>query len=83
LLRYLQLNVTRQTMLKKAWDLYYNGFKEMPQWGRKLWLIIIVKLGIMFLVFKLFLMPNYLNRHFDSPEAKSEHVFQELTTKSK
>lgn len=31
-------------MLKKVWDLYYDGFKNMPRWGRTLWLIIIIKL---------------------------------------
>ncbi|WP_338028173.1 DUF4492 domain-containing protein [Butyricimonas virosa] len=53
----------------------------MPRWGRTLWLIIIIKLCIMFLVFKLWLMPNYLNSHYDSAEEKSNHVFEELTTK--
>ena len=65
-------------MLRKAWDLYYDGFRNMPRWGRTLWLI---KLCIMFLVFKLWLMPNYLNSHYDSAEEKSNHVFEELTTK--
>ena len=68
-------------MLKKVWRLYYDGFKNMPRWGRTLWLIIIIKLCIMFLVFKLWLMPNYLNSHYDSAEEKSNHVFEELTTK--
>ena len=67
-------------MLRKAWDLYYDGFRNMPR-GRTLWLIIIIKLCIMFLVFKLWLMPNYLNSHYDSAEEKSNHVFEELTTK--
>ena len=68
-------------MLRKAWDLYYDGFRNMPRGGRTLWLIIIIKLCIMFLVFKLWLMPNYLNSHYDSAEEKSNHVFEELTTK--
>ena len=68
-------------MLRKAWGLYYDGFRNMPRWGRTLWLIIIIKLCIMFLVFKLWLMPNYLNSHYDSAEEKSNHVFEELTTK--
>ena len=62
-------------MLRKAWDLYYDGFRNMPRWGRTLWLIIIIKLC------KLWLMPNYLNSHYDSAEEKSNHVFEELTTK--
>ena len=68
-------------MLRKSWDLYYDGFRNMPRCGRTLWLIIIIKLCIMFLVFKLWLMPNYLNSHYDSAEEKSNHVFEELTTK--
>ena len=68
-------------MLRKAWALYYDGFRSMPRWGRTLWLIIIIKLCIMFLVFKLWLMPNYLNSHYDSAEERSNHVFEELTTK--
>ena len=62
-------------MLRKAWDLYYDGFRSMPRWGRT------IKLCIMFLVFKLWLMPNYLNSHYDSAEERSNHVFEELTTK--
>ena len=69
-------------MLRKAWDLYYDGFRNMPRWGRTLWLIIIIKLCIMFLVFKLRLMPNYLNSHYDSAEEKSNHVFEELKKKT-
>ena len=68
-------------MLKKAWYLYYDGFKTMPRWGRTLWLIILIKLSIMFLVFKLWLMPNFLNSQYDNAQEKSDHVFKELTTK--
>ena len=68
-------------MLRKAWDLYYDGFRNMPRWGRTLWLIIIIKLCIMLLVYKLSLMPKYFNSHYDSAEEKSNHVFEELTTK--
>ena len=53
----------------------------MPRWGRTLWLIIIIKLSIMFLVFKFWLMPNFLNSNYDSAQEKSDHVFKELTTK--
>lgn len=68
-------------MLKRTWALYYNGFREMPQWGRILWTIILIKLFIMFIIFKLLLMPNYLNSRYDSTEEKSNHVLNELTTK--
>ena len=58
---------------------YYNGFKHMPLWGKKMWLIIIIKLLIMFLLLKLFFFPNFLNSNFDSDEEKGNHVLKELT----
>ena len=51
----------------------------MSKVGIKLWIIIIIKLIIMFAVLKLFFFPNYLNSNFDTPEEKSEHVFEQLT----
>lgn len=53
----------------------------MPRWGKILWTVILVKLFVMFIVFKLFLMPNYLNSRFDSAEEKSDYVLEQLTTK--
>lgn len=68
-------------MLKQFWSLYYDGFRHMPRWGKILWIIILTKILVMFIVFKLLLMPNYLNRNYTTDEEKSNHVFQELTTK--
>ncbi|MDR2414159.1 MAG: DUF4492 domain-containing protein [Odoribacteraceae bacterium] len=68
------------TILTRVWRLYRDGFREMPRWGRTLWVIVLVKLGVMFLVFRLFLMPNYLNR-YDTLQQKSDHVFEQLITK--
>jgi hypothetical protein len=48
-------------------------------WGRKLWLIIIIKLVIMFGVLKLFFFPNELNSKFDSDEEKGNYVIEQLT----
>ena len=56
---------------------YYEGFKSMTI-GKKLWLIILIKLAIMFLVLKLFFFPNYLNTHFKTEEEKSQHVIEQL-----
>lgn len=68
-------------MLKRFWNLYYDGFRQMPRWGKTLWIIILSKLLVMFLVFKLLLMPNYLNKNYTTEEEKSNHVLEELTTK--
>jgi hypothetical protein len=68
-------------VFSSIWRLYYDGFRNMPKWGKRLWLIVLVKLGIMFLVFKLLLMPNYLNSNYETFQEKSDHVFEQLITK--
>jgi len=56
---------------------YYDGFKAMTV-GKKLWTIIIIKLIIMFLIFKPLFFPNYLKSHFKTDEEKSQHVIEQL-----
>ena len=66
-----------KTIPSNIFRFYYDGFKAMTV-GKKLWLIILIKLAIMFLVFKLFFFPNYLNSHFKTTEEKSQHVIEQL-----
>lgn len=58
------------------WNFYIDGFKSMTL-GRTLWLIILVKLFIMFFILKLFFFPNYLGK-YSSDEEKGDHVVREL-----
>jgi hypothetical protein len=59
---------------------YYEGFKAMKL-GRQLWMIILIKLFIMFVVLRLFFFPRFLNQ-FDTASDKEEYVFNELTNHS-
>lgn len=68
-------------MFKQIWNLYYEGIRYMPRWARILCFIVLVKLFIMFIIFKLCLMPNYLNTRYTSDREKSEHVLNELIHK--
>ncbi len=61
---------------------YYDGFRSMTV-GRTLWLLIIIKLIIMFVILRIFFFPNFLSTHFSTDEAKSEYVLQELTRQNK
>ncbi|MDR3340573.1 MAG: DUF4492 domain-containing protein [Candidatus Symbiothrix sp.] len=61
--------------------MYVEGFKNLT-WGKPLWIIILVKLFIMFAILRAFLFPNFLNSRFDTETEKSEYVTKELTTKS-
>lgn len=57
----------------KIWHLYADGFRSMTV-GRKLWALIIVKLAIFFLVFKLFFFPDTLARDYSTDEERAEAV---------
>ncbi len=58
---------------------YYDGFRNLSPVGKRLWIIILLKLFIMFAILKLFFFPNFLNTNFDSDEERSDHVIEQLT----
>ncbi len=62
-------------LVKRIWNLYYDGFRSMTI-GRTLWAIIIIKLLVIFVVLKLFFFPNYIKEHAHDNEA--EFVANEL-----
>jgi flagellar basal body-associated protein FliL len=65
-------------MIKRIFQFYYQGFKNMTV-GKKLWTIIIIKLIIMFLVLKVFFFPNFLKSNFETDEERSNYVINQLT----
>ncbi|MDR2027009.1 MAG: DUF4492 domain-containing protein [Prevotellaceae bacterium] len=69
-------------MLKRIFLFYYEGFKEMTV-GKTLWIIILIKLSIMFLVLKLFFFPNFLKSNFETDNERIDYVIQELTVPEK
>jgi len=64
--------------LRKAFFLYYDGFRSMTV-GKKLWLIIFIKLFIIFAVLKLFFFPDLLKKNFSSDEERANYVIEQLT----
>lgn len=66
------------TILKKVFFFYYDGFRSMTI-GKRLWLLIFIKLFIMFAVLKVFFFPNYLNSKFKTDAEKSDYVIEQLT----
>lgn len=58
------------------WHFYLEGFKSMT-WGRVLWLIILIKLFIMFFILRLFFFPDFLKTNTTQGE-ESNYVSDEL-----
>ncbi len=65
--------------IRKISGFYYDGFRNMSWWGNRVWVIILVKLFIMFLILKLFFFPDFLETNFRSDEERSEYVLEQLT----
>lgn len=63
--------------MKRILDFYIEGFRSMTV-GRKLWAIIIIKLILFFLVFKLFLFPDILQRDYDTDDERANAVRETL-----
>lgn len=68
-------------MFARIFAFYLDGFRSM-RLGRTLWKIILIKLVVLFAVLKWLFFPDVLTTHYDSDEARAEHVLQRLTQKS-
>ena len=65
-------------MLRKIVKLYTDGFRSMTV-GRSLWLMIIIKVVILFAVLKVFFFPDLLSSGYDTDEQRAEAVRSSLT----
>ncbi len=66
--------------LLRIWRFYIDGFRSMTL-GRTLWMIILIKLFIMFLILRIFFFPRFLNSSFVGDD-KSKYVGKELIERS-
>ena len=67
--------------MKRIVQFYIDGFRRMSI-GRSLWLLIIIKLAVIFLVLKLFFFPDVLGS-LSSDDERAEAVRQTLTERSR
>lgn len=71
--------VKKENFVLRIWRFYIGGFKNMSNWGRQVWIIILIKLFIMFVILKIFFFPNFLKTNFSTDEERSNHVLEEIT----
>lgn len=67
--------------IKAIFDFYWTGFQSMTI-GRTLWLLIAIKIFILFFILRLFFFPNFLNQLPDN-DSKSNYVGNELIKRIK
>ena len=53
----------------RAFRLYRDGFRGLTPTSKKLWLIIVLKLFIMFAILRAFFFPNHVKQ-----QAKEQHI---------
>ncbi len=66
--------------LNRIVEFYLEGFRNLSPWSRTLWAIILIKLFVMFVIFKLFFFQNLLKTNFDTDEERANHVIEQITT---
>lgn len=67
-------------MFHAVYSFYRDGFRSMTV-GKRLWLIIAIKLFVMFAVLKTFYFPNYLNTQFETDADRASHVLEQITVR--
>ncbi|MFO7940646.1 MAG: DUF4492 domain-containing protein [Bacteroidales bacterium] len=72
----------RENLIVRVFRFYYEGFSSMTV-GKKLWIIILLKLFLMFGILKVFFFPDILESRFDTDEERSEYVIEQLSKPKK
>ena len=71
----------KNSFLHQVYHLYYDGFRQMTL-GRTLWLIIGVKLFIIFFLLKIFFFPDFIGQNAETGQ-EAEFVANELEKRLK
>ncbi|MDR1673766.1 MAG: DUF4492 domain-containing protein [Bacteroidales bacterium] len=69
-------------VLQNLFTFYRDGMKNMTV-GKTLWVLVLIKLFVMFVILKIFFFPDLLNTHFDDDASRADYVQQQLIEKSK
>jgi cbb3-type cytochrome oxidase maturation protein len=66
-----------ESTLMRIWTLYRDGFRSMTV-GRTLWILIAVKLFIMFAILKVFFFKGHLRQYDDAEGGRENYVRHQL-----
>ncbi len=65
--------MAKDSFFTRAVSMYVDGFRSMTV-GRRLWAVILIKLAILFFVFKLFFFPDILKENYDNDADRARAV---------
>lgn len=65
--------MVKDSFWRRVMSMYVDGFRNMTV-GRRLWALILVKLAILFFVFRLFFFPDILHENYDSDADRAQAV---------
>lgn len=74
--------IRRAPFWRRAWLMYYEGFRNMTV-GKTLWLVILVKLFLMFVIIKWIFFPDFLSSRYDDDKEKAVAVRENLTNRNR
>ena len=74
----MQQPIEKVNPVVRVWRFYRDGFSAMTV-VRYLWALILIKLFILFFVFKLFFFPDLLKRDYDNDRDRAQAVRTALT----
>jgi len=66
------------TAITRISAFYLDGFRQM-RLGKTLWILILIKLLVLFGVIKLIFFPDVLETHYNSDAERSMHLLEHLT----
>lgn len=66
-------------IIKNIAKFYIDGFKNLEKLGIRLWVVILIKLFIMFVILKIFFFQDFLDKKFDNEKDKSEYILKQIT----
>lgn len=69
----------KESFISRVVSMYVDGFRSMTV-GRRLWAIILVKLAVMFLVFRLFFFPDILQENYENDAQRAQAVRSALSS---
>lgn len=64
--------------MNRLFHFYYDGFMTMSWWGKRVWIIILIKLIVIFIILKIFFFQDFLQKNYDTDEQKGDYVLDQL-----